>query len=150
MTNPSDLPNDVDALKRIIQDMARSAIAARVEIEKLRFELARLKRARFGRSSEQLGSAIAQLELAIETLEEDQAERLAAGAPAVAAVVESAKPARRPLPAHLPREEVVHAAPCACPACWPTSSSPSTTIICRCIARPRSTPATASPWRPRP
>ena len=117
MTNPSDLPNDVDALKRIIQDMARSAIAARVEIEKLRFELARLKRARFGRSSEQLGSAIAQLELAIETLEEDQAERLAAGAPAVAAVVESAKPARRPLPAHLPREEVVHAAPCACPAC---------------------------------
>jgi len=44
-------------------------------------------------------------------LETDQAERLATASPEAAAVVESAveaqKPARRPLPDHLPREEVV-------------------------------------------
>src|SRR5258708_6712526 len=27
------------------------------------------------------------------------------------------KPARRPLPEHLPREDVIHSAPCTCPAC---------------------------------
>jgi transposase len=116
-TDLANLPDDVDALKRIIRDMVQSAVAARVEIAKLRFELARLKRAQFGRSSEKLGSAVAQLELAIETLEEDQAERLATSAPAVAAVLNAAKPARRPLPEHLPREEIVHATPCTCPGC---------------------------------
>jgi transposase len=39
----------------------------------------------------------------------------------VAAVIEAAaeaqKPARRSLPEHLPREEVVHPAPCTCPSC---------------------------------
>ena len=117
MTDLDHLPDDVDALKRIIADMAQSAVAAQVEIEKLRFELARLKRAQFGRSSEKLTSSIAQLELAIETLEEDQAERLAAGSAVVAAAIDAAKPARRPLPEHLPREEIVHPAPCLCPSC---------------------------------
>jgi transposase len=116
-TDLANLPDDIDALKRIIQDMAQSAVAAKIEIEKLRCELARLKRAQFGRSSEKLGSAIAQLELAIETLEEDQAEQLAATAPAVAAIIENAKPARRPLPDHLPRDDVILVAPCACPGC---------------------------------
>lgn len=115
--DPANLPDDVDALKHIIREMARTAVAAKAEIEKLRFELARLRRAQFGRFSEKLGSAIAQLELAIETLEEDQAERLAVSNPAVATLVEDAKPARRPLPEHLLREEITHAAPCACPAC---------------------------------
>jgi transposase len=117
VTDLDKLPDDVDALKRIIADMARSTVAAQVEIEKLRFERARLKRAQFGRSSEKLGSSISQLELAIETLGEDQAERLAASGPAVAAVIDAARPARRPLPEHLPREEIVHTAPCLCPGC---------------------------------
>jgi transposase len=50
--------------------------------------------------------------LAIETLEADRAERLAAASPVVAAAIEAAteaqKPARRPLPEHLPREDVIH------------------------------------------
>jgi transposase len=83
--------------------------------------LARYRRAEFGRSSEKRARDIAQLELAIETLETDQTERIAVAAPAVAAAIEAAvearKPARRPLPDHLPREEVVHPAPCACPSC---------------------------------
>src|SRR5437588_2771939 len=101
--------------------MAQDAIAAQAEIAKLRFQLARYRRAAFGRSSEKLEREAEQLELAIETLESDQAERMAAASPIVAtaieSVIEAQKPARRPLPEHLPREDVVHLAPCSCPTC---------------------------------
>lgn len=102
----------------MIVGMARDAVQANTLIEKLRFELARLKRSQFGASSEKLGGRVEQLELAIEALEVDEAERLAA-APVVAEAVEAAslKPARRPLPDHLSRETVVHPGPCACPSC---------------------------------
>ena len=118
---PESLPDDIDALKRIIADMARDATTAKAEIAKLKFQLARYRRAEFGRSSEKLAREIEQLELAIESLETDQVERLAAASPIVAAVIEEAiekqKPARRPLPERLPREEVHHPAACACPHC---------------------------------
>jgi transposase len=82
--------------------------------------LARYRRAEFGRSSEKLAREAEQLELALEALESDQAERRATS-PAVAAAVETAaeahKPARRPLPEHLPREDRRHPAPCTCPGC---------------------------------
>jgi transposase len=98
------LPDDITALKRIIAEMARDAVAAKAEIAKLKFQLARYRRAEFGRSSEKLTREIEQLELAIESLESDQAERLAAASPMVAAAIEEAiekqKPARRPLPEH--------------------------------------------------
>lgn len=115
------LPDNAQALKRIIAALLQDAVAAQAEIAKLRFQLARYRRAEFGRSSEKLAREIEQLELAIETLETDQAERLAAASPVVAAAIETAteaqKPARRPLPDHLPREEVAHPAPCTCPSC---------------------------------
>src|SRR5947208_955585 len=101
--------------------MAQDAIAAQAEIAKLRFQLARYRRAAFGRSSEKLEREAEQLELAIEALETDQAERMAIASPFVAAAIEGAiearKPARRPLPEHLPREEMTHPAPCTCPTC---------------------------------
>jgi len=100
--------------------MAQDATAAQAEIARLRFQLARYRRAEFGRSSEKLAHETEQLELAIEALEADQAERLAASpiaAAVIAAAAEAQKPARRPLPLHLPREEVWHHAPGACPAC---------------------------------
>src|SRR5437868_7796858 len=101
--------------------MAQDAIATQAEIAKLRFQLARYRRAEFGRSSEKLEREAEQLELAIEALETDQAERMAIASPFVAAAikgaVEARKPARRPLPEHLPREDLVHPAPCTCPTC---------------------------------
>lgn len=115
--SPDQLPDDPQALKQIIAAMAQDAIAAQAEIAKLRFQLARYRRAEFGCSSEKLAHAAEQLELAIEALEIDQAERLAVASPVVAAAIESAveaqKPARRPLPEQLPREEVFmpHPAP---------------------------------------
>ena len=119
--SPDQLPDDPQALKQIIAAMAQDAIAAQAEIAKLRFQLARYRRAEFGRSSEKLAHEAEQLELAIEALEADQAERLATASPIVAAAIESAvqtqKPARRPLPEHLPREDILHPAPCTCPSC---------------------------------
>ena len=53
--------------------MMQDAIAAQAEIAKLRFQLARYRRAEFGRSSEKLEREAEQLELAIEALETDQA-----------------------------------------------------------------------------
>src|ERR1700674_2430768 len=101
--------------------MAQDAVAAEVLIAKLKFQLARYRRAEFGRSSEKVAREAEQLELAIESLETDQAERLATASPvvtvAVETVAEAQKPARRPLPEHLPREELRHSAPCTCPSC---------------------------------
>jgi transposase len=119
--SPDQLPDDPQALKQIIAAMAQDAIAAQAEIAKLRFQLARYRRAEFGRSSEKLAHEAEQLELAIEALEADQAELIATASPSVATAIESAveaqKPARRPLPEQLPREDVLHAAPCTCPNC---------------------------------
>jgi transposase len=115
------LPDDIAALKRIIAEMARDAVWAKAEIERLKFQLARYRRAEFGRSSEKMREAAEQLELAIEAIETDQTERRASASPAVAAIVETAdeahKPARRPLPEHLPREEVRHRGARTCPNC---------------------------------
>ena len=116
-----NLPDDLTALKRIIATMAQDALVAQAEIARLKFQLARYRRAEFGRSSEKLAREAEQLELALEALETDQAERWATASPAVAAAVETAaeaqKPARRPLPQHLPREDLRHTAPCTCPSC---------------------------------
>ncbi|QGY01856.1 hypothetical protein MMSR116_08160 [Methylobacterium mesophilicum SR1.6/6] len=116
--DPASLPNDVDALKCMIVGMARDAVHANTPIEKLRGELARLKRAQFGVPSEKLQARVEQFELTIEALEVDESERLAA-VPVVAEAVEAASrgPERRSLPDHLLRETVAHPSSCACPAC---------------------------------
>jgi transposase len=75
---PDQLPDDSETLKRIIAAMAQDALAAQAEIARLKFQLARYRRAEYGRSSEQLAHQAEQLELAIESLEEDQAEPIAA------------------------------------------------------------------------
>lgn len=86
---PDSLPDDITALKRIIADMARDAVAVQTEIAKLKFQPARCRRVEYGRSSEKLAREVEQLELAIETLQPDQAERRAAASPAVAAAIVS-------------------------------------------------------------
>lgn len=111
------LPDDIDALKAMI--VAREALieSRDARIEALEAQLALLKRRQFGKSSEKLGAAIAQMELALEELRED--DGLASGRlrPEAAAAVDRAGPRRAPLPDHLPTEDIVHAAPDACPAC---------------------------------
>ena len=63
-TATENLSEDIVALKQIIADLSRDAVVAQAEIAKLKFQLARYRRAEFGRSSEKLARDIAQLELA--------------------------------------------------------------------------------------
>lgn len=112
----ADLPDDVESLRAIIAEQALRLQARDSLIEKLRAQLAVLKRARFGQSSEKIERSIAQLELALEDIEAAEAEL----APPVAVPVgqPKTKPSRQPLPDHLPRDEVVHEpSNCACPTC---------------------------------
>lgn len=86
-------------------------------IEKLKLQLARLRRMQFGKSSEKLSQEIEQLELLIEELETPSVVSVSAAATNPAAKEDDSKPARRALPEHLPREPVIHQTACACPAC---------------------------------
>ncbi len=82
---------------------------SRAAIEQLRIQFATLRRARFGQSSEKLDQAIDQLELRLDDLEENEAEQIAVQPARQKAEARSRLPAlRKPLPAHLPREIVVH------------------------------------------
>jgi transposase len=94
-----------------------------LEIEKLKFQIAKLRRMQFGRSSERITRQIEQLELRLEELETGEAEAVAKAEAAdpVIPIRERAKPKRKPLPDHLPRQEVVHQpaddGACTCPDC---------------------------------
>jgi hypothetical protein len=59
-----NLPDDPAVLKRIIAAMTQDALTAQTEIIRRKFQLARHRRAEFGRSSEKLAREAEQLELA--------------------------------------------------------------------------------------
>jgi transposase len=126
--DPTELPQDVEALRRLIvaerEELAaaRAGLLAKVlEIGKLKIQIARLRRQQYGRSSEKMARELGQFELRLEELEAEEAAGPAA--PAQPDEAEATTPAktgtsgRRPLPAHLPRHEVVHEPSCACPTC---------------------------------
>jgi transposase len=122
MPQAAELPNDIEALRRMLLERSAKLEAAEallifknLELEKLRFQIAYLKRMKYGRSSEQLDRELVQMQLLIEDLEASLAAKPLEVRPAPKYPPE--KPARRPLPAELPREEIVHENPCACPDC---------------------------------
>jgi transposase len=124
MQRMRDLPTDVESLRKLVLEQQAALevadatlLSRQLELEKLKIELLRLKRMRFGRSSEQLDHEIAQLDLTLEDLEVSQTETAPIREPIDAKAIEPTKPVRRPLPAHLPRETEVHPSPCACPEC---------------------------------
>jgi transposase len=94
-----------------------------LEIEKLKFQIAKLRRMQFGRSSERISQQIEQLELRLEELETGEAEDAAHAAPSDPSppARERAQPKRKPLADHLPRQQVVHQpaddGACTCPKC---------------------------------
>ena len=93
----------------------------RPEIEKLKFQITKLRRMQFDRSSERIARQIEQLELHVEELEtgaaQEEAESAIQDCPIPA--IERAKPKRRALPEHLPRQQIVHEpendGACTCP-----------------------------------
>src|SRR5918998_5340057 len=95
--------------------------ALELEIERLKLQIAKLRRQHFGTSSER-GARLEQLLLALEDLEESAAQLDAeaevkdgTGPPdapkARGERLERTKPARRPLPEHLPRRRMVLPSP---------------------------------------
>jgi transposase len=112
----------VEAEARADQATAEARLRA-LEIERLKLLLAKARREQFGQSSERGAKIIAQLELQLTELEETEAEE---GTAAEITAPEAArsgrpgntrKPARRPLPVHLPRERIVYPAAYRCPKC---------------------------------
>jgi transposase len=122
---------------RVIAVRDAELYAKTLQIEHLKMQLAVLRRARYGRSSEKLDREIEQLELMLGQLEETLAEsrkeielktgpaktqpeqtQSAAQAPAKAAARK--RGGRKPLPPHLPRQEVLHPAGSTCDGCGGT------------------------------
>ena len=107
-----------EQLPKDIETLTTFALGQALELEKLRFEIAVLKRQKYGRSSEQADRELLQMQLRLEDLESQLAARPAHTQPPPKEPV--AKPVRRPLPEHLPRESIVHESACACPNCGGT------------------------------
>ena len=126
------LPSDLAAAHAMILAERKARFAAEtaghaaksaqgIEIERLKLQIARLRRARFGASSER-SARIDQLELRLDHLEEAAGADAAKADEAVSvAAFAGHKPARRPLPDHLPRHRIVHPGPAGCPCCGGTA-----------------------------
>jgi transposase len=91
------------------------------EIEHLKLLLAKLHRMQFGRKSEKLERQIEQLELRLEELESKRSEKEPDAEPApvtASSTPTAAKPTRRALPDHLPRQTRKHEPKeTVCPEC---------------------------------
>ena len=133
------LPDNIEALKAAL--IAERAEAARVAAELAvarakasddqaliahqRLQIEKLKRQLYGSSSERTSRLLDQAELRFEELESSATEDEIAAEIAVAktttvAGFERKRPARKPFPAHLPRERVIVPGPTACECCGGT------------------------------
>jgi len=132
MSADDSFPDDRETLKRLL--LARDAELARARAEAssaealiahLRLVIEKMRREMFGPRSERKARLLDQMELTLEELEasaaEDEvaAERAAAAETAVRAFTRR-KPARKPFPAHLPRERIVVPGPTSCACCGST------------------------------
>ena len=100
MTEATSFPDDLPSCHVLLAEQSAELRARDLLIEKLKHQLAGHNRHRFGASSEGLD----QLQL---TLEEEEAAEAQQRAREPAPAREKDQPKRRPLPEHLPREDVV-------------------------------------------
>jgi CubicO group peptidase (beta-lactamase class C family)/transposase len=120
------LPTDVTQLKRLLIEhhelVATQMVSLRTkqrQIEHLKFQLAKLRRFRFGQSSERL-EGIEQMVLSLEELEASIVQaQLPASAATDAAAPDRGQPTRRKhLPEHFERfDHTIEPSECACPDC---------------------------------
>ena len=105
-TTQRELPDmetlDSDRLKALIVEQHFQLVSHDNEIENLKLMILKLRRMQFGPSSERLARHIDQLELRLEDLETNRATKPMSSV--LESMLASVKPARRPLPAELPRE----------------------------------------------
>ncbi|MGY3608234.1 MULTISPECIES: IS66 family transposase [unclassified Bradyrhizobium] len=113
----NNLPSDTTLLHRLVRDIAETVQHRDSEIERLQSIIKQLQRAQYGRRSERLDAG--QLALGLEDLgvdvaavEADQSSATAVPRPP------NPRPKRKPLPEHLPREDVVLHVDCeSCGCC---------------------------------
>ena len=123
MTGPRATLPDLDALdphelKALIISQHELIVSRDNEIEQLKLLIAKLRRMQFGRNSEKLDRQIEQLELRLEALQQNDAEKVAALPEPMANAIALARSARRPLPSQLPREVRTYSPKQeACPDC---------------------------------
>ena len=143
MTSTDLLPDDPESLKRLLLAREGELAVARAQaatvmaevatlrakatddealIAHLKLQIEKLNRDRFGQRSERSARLLDQLELQLEELEASATEDELAAEVAVTRTTSVAaftrkRPARKPFPAHLPRERVVVAGPTACACC---------------------------------
>ena len=104
----------------MVLEQSELLLTKQIQVEQLKLEIARLRRWRYGRSSEQLDGSIQQLELTLEELEASRAAVRAVRRVRDPQALQPDPPVRQTLPDHLPREEQRAANPCSCPGCGGT------------------------------
>jgi transposase len=137
--DPDKLPTDVEVLRALLAaadadladvrahlaELKAEAATRKIEIEHLKAQLIKLRRERYGKSSEKLDAQIAQLELVLEDLEEgdgnDDARDAGKATPDQTGHLVKRRKAsvRKPLPDHLPRETVQLEPEITCACCAP-------------------------------
>jgi transposase len=131
MSADDSLPDDVETLKQLVRagkaELARALAAvsnSKTLIAHLQLTIAMLRRGMYGPKSERKARLLDQLELQLEELaaaaaEDELAAEHASPANATTPVrgFTRRKPARKPFPAHLPRERVIVPGPTACACC---------------------------------
>src|SRR5262247_91579 len=143
--DPSQLPDDIAALKAALIDENRERVVEASRAAQIAAELAharakasddaaliahqelqieKLKRQLYGPRAERTARILDQMELKFEELEsaatEDEIAAERAAAKTTVGAYKRKRPARKPFPAHLPRERVVVPGPTACDCCGST------------------------------
>jgi transposase len=110
-----------EELRALILAQHEQLLSREREIEHLKLLLVKLHRMQFGRKSEKLQRQIEQLELRLEELESNRSQKASPSEPSLvltALSATTAKPARRALPEHLPRQTRTHVPKeTVCPQC---------------------------------
>lgn len=131
-SSPSSLPDDIEALKSLLQQRDSELLQLRatvstleqalsvrtLEIERLKLQLAKLNRMAYGRKSEKLDRQIERLEARLEDLQAEEGDAPERPASPESLLAPRQKSVRQPLPEHVPREDrVLEPEQQACPAC---------------------------------
>jgi len=129
------LPDDLETLKQLVRareaELARAraeASSAEALILHLRLTIEKMRREIYGPRSERKARLLDQMEFQLEELEASAAEddlaaektAESAGETTTVRAFTRKKPARKPFPAHLPRERVIVPGPSACACCGST------------------------------
>jgi transposase len=134
MSLADSLPDDVETLKQLVRAREAELAQARAEVSSaealiahLRLAIDKMRRGIYGPRSERKARLLDQMELQLEELEASAAEDELAAEQAASTDATTQvraftrkRPARKPFPAHLPRERVIAPGPSACACCGST------------------------------